>query len=173
MPDYDKAREVWDQRFASAEGYLFGREPNRFLAEQADRLRPGQSVLCLADGEGRNGVFLAERGLDVLSVDISAVALAKAQALAAERGATLRFEQANLTTWPWPEAAFDAVVAIFIQFAGPKPRPEARRPDRAAGLSPGAARLWHGRAAGRGEHVYRGPATRGLRRSGDAASGGP
>jgi SAM-dependent methyltransferase len=122
MPDYEKAREVWDQRFAHAEGYLFGREPNRFLAGEAHRLRPGQHVLCLADGEGRNGVFLAERGLDVLSVDISAVALAKARALAAERGASLRFEQANLATWPWPEAEFDAVVAIFIQFAGPNLR---------------------------------------------------
>ena len=122
MPDDGKAREVWDQRFARAEGYLFGREPNRFLAAEAHRLQPGQRVLCLADGEGRNGVFLAERGLDVLSVDISAVALAKAQALAAERGASLRFEQANLATWPWPEAEFDAVVAIFIQFAGPNLR---------------------------------------------------
>lgn len=122
MADYDKVREVWDRRFAEADDYLFGRLPNRFLAQQAHRLRPGQGVLCLADGEGRNGVFLAERGMEVLSVDISPVAQAKGRRLAAERGVELRFEEANLATWNWPLAAFDAVVAIFIQFAGPSLR---------------------------------------------------
>lgn len=119
MPDYEKARDVWNQRFADADGYLFGTAPNRFLAEEAHRLRPGQSVLCLADGEGRNGVLLAERGLDALSVDISPVALDKARRLAAERGVALRLEEANLAEWTWPVAAFDAVVGIFFQFAGP------------------------------------------------------
>lgn len=119
MPDYDKAREVWDDRFARADGYLFGREPNRFLAAQAHRLSPGQRVLCLADGEGRNGVFLASRGLRVLSVDLSPVALAKARALAAERGVRIELAEVNLATWEWPVARFDAVVGIFFQFAGP------------------------------------------------------
>lgn len=122
MPDYDKAREVWDERFAKADGYLFGRAPNRFVAAQAHLLAPGSRVLCLADGEGRNGVFLAERGLDVMSVDLSPVALAKARALAAERGVTLRLEEANLATWDWPKSAFDAVIGIFFQFAGPSLR---------------------------------------------------
>lgn len=122
MPDYDKACEVWDERFAKAEDYLFGREPNRFLAAQAHRLSAGQRVLCLADGEGRNGVFLASRGLDVLSVDLSPVALEKARRLAAERGVTMHFEEANLATWSWPTASFDAVVGIFFQFAGPSTR---------------------------------------------------
>jgi len=122
MPDYDKAREVWDQRFTKTDGYLFGRAPNRFVAAQAHLLAPGSRVLCLADGEGRNGVFLAERGLDVLSVDLSPVALAKARALAAERGVALRLEEANLATWDWPNSAFDAVVGIFFQFAGPSLR---------------------------------------------------
>ena len=84
MPNYDDARAVWDQRFAKAEGYLFGSEPNRFLAAEAHRFKPGQRVLCLADGEGRNGTFLAGRGQDVLSVDISPVALAKARLLPSE-----------------------------------------------------------------------------------------
>lgn len=119
MPNYDDARAVWDQRFAKADGYLFGTEPNRFLAAEAHRLKPGQRVLCLADGEGRNGVFLAGRGQDVLSVDISPIALAKARALAVERCVALKFEEANLATWDWPVDAFDGVVAIFIQFAGP------------------------------------------------------
>lgn len=114
-----QAREAWNRRYAAAEGFLFGRAPNAFLAAEAHRLTAGQRVLCLADGEGRNGVFLARRGLEVLSVDISPVALAKARAYAAEQSAVLRFEEANLVRWRWPVAAFDAVVAIFIQFAGP------------------------------------------------------
>lgn len=143
MPDYDKAREVWDQRFAGSADYLFGREPNRFLAEQAHRLRPGQTVLCLADGEGRNGVFLAGRGMDVLSVDLSPVALAKARRLADEQGVALRLEEANLAEWSWPVAAFDAVVGIFFQFAGPRLRARIFENIRQA-LKPGGLLLLQG-----------------------------
>jgi SAM-dependent methyltransferase len=143
MPNYDEARAVWDQRYARAEGYLFGRAPNRFLAGEAHRLKPGQRVLCLADGEGRNGTFLAARGLDVLSVDISPVALAKARALAAERGVSLQFEEVNLATWDWPVDAFDAVVAIFIQFAGPALRARIFRAIEAC-LKPGGLLLIEG-----------------------------
>jgi cyclopropane fatty-acyl-phospholipid synthase-like methyltransferase len=113
--------ERWETRF-SIPDYLFGRAPNAFLASQAHRLERGQRALTLADGEGRNGVWLAERGLDVLSIDFSPKALAKARALAAERGVTLATEQADLATWAWPVAAFDVVVAIFIQFVGPELR---------------------------------------------------
>jgi SAM-dependent methyltransferase len=143
MPNYDDARAVWDQRFAKAEGYLFGSEPNRFLATEAHRFKPGQRVLCLADGEGRNGIFLAGRGQDVLSVDISPVALAKARTLAVERGAALKFEEANLATWDWPVDAFDGVVAIFIQFAGPRLRGRIFRNIEAC-LKPGGLLLIEG-----------------------------
>jgi cyclopropane fatty-acyl-phospholipid synthase-like methyltransferase len=111
----------WETRFAVPE-YLFGTEPNAFLKRQAHLLRPGQKVLAVADGEGRNGVWLAEQGLDVLSVDFSSAAQRKAEALARARGVTLRFEQADLTHWQWPAETFDVVVAIFIQFAGPVER---------------------------------------------------
>ena len=111
----------WQQRFA-APGYLFGTAPNAFLQAQAHLLRPGQSALAIADGEGRNGVFLAEQGLDVLSVDFSPLAQEKVRKLAAERGVTLRVEQADMTNWTWPEAAFDVVAAIFIQFTAPPQR---------------------------------------------------
>jgi SAM-dependent methyltransferase len=143
MPNYDDARAVWNQRYAGAEGYLFGREPNRFLAAEAHRLKPGQKALCLADGEGRNGTFLAARGLDVLSLDLSPVALAKARVLAAERAVTLKFEEANLATWDWPVDAFDAVVAIFIQFAGPGLRGRIFRKIEAC-LKPGGLLLLEG-----------------------------
>jgi SAM-dependent methyltransferase len=111
----------WQQRFA-APGYLFGTAPNAFLKSQAHLLRKGQSALAIADGEGRNGVFLAEQGLDVLSVDFSDVAQEKVRKLAAERGVTLRVEQADIINWRWPEAAFDVGAAIFIQFATPPER---------------------------------------------------
>jgi SAM-dependent methyltransferase len=114
--------DFWERRFAS-DDYVFGTEPNAFLRAQAHRLRRGQSALAIADGEGRNGVWLASQGLDVLSIDFSPSALAKAAALAATRGVPLRTEQADLDNWPWPEAAFDVVAAIFIQFAGPERRP--------------------------------------------------
>ncbi len=143
MPNYDDARAVWNQRYAGAEGYLFGQEPNRFLVSEAHRLKPRQRVLCLADGEGRNGTFLAGLGLDVLSVDLSPVALAKARKLAAERGVSLKFEEANLATWDWPVDAFDALVAIFIQFAGPDLRSRIFRNIEAC-LRPGGLLLLEG-----------------------------
>jgi len=111
----------WQARF-SAPGYLFGTAPNAFLKSQAHLLRKGERALAIADGEGRNGVFLAEQGLDVLSVDYSPAAQEKGRALAKQRGVTLRFEQADMTTWTWAPAAFDVVVAIFIQFSKPPER---------------------------------------------------
>jgi 2-polyprenyl-3-methyl-5-hydroxy-6-metoxy-1,4-benzoquinol methylase len=76
-----------------------------FLAAQADRLRGRKTALSVADGEGRNGVWLAEQGLDVLAIDYSPTALAKAETLARERGVRLRTEVADLTRWHWPRAA--------------------------------------------------------------------
>lgn len=114
-------REFWDERYAAGH-YLFGTEPNKFLATQGDLFKPGQQVLAVADGEGRNGVWLAKHGADVLSVDFSPVAQEKARRLAAEKGVTIRFEQADLLNWEWGENRFDAIVAIFIQFAGPEGR---------------------------------------------------
>jgi len=109
--------ERWDRRF-SAPGYLFGKEPNAFLAAQAHKLRGLKSALSVADGEGRNGVWLAEQGLDVLTIDFSSVALAKARALAQERGVPLRTEVADLTNWRWPQNTYGVIAAIFIHFAG-------------------------------------------------------
>jgi SAM-dependent methyltransferase len=113
--------DFWDARYATAD-YIFGTAPNVFLASQAGRIRPGVRALAIADGEGRNGVWLAERGLAVHSVDVSPVALDKARRLAAERGVEVEFEQADVLDWTWPDAAYDLVVAIFIQFAPPPGR---------------------------------------------------
>jgi cyclopropane fatty-acyl-phospholipid synthase-like methyltransferase len=111
----------WQERFA-APGYLFGTEPNAFLKDHAHLLRKGEKALAIADGEGRNGVFLAEQGLDVLSVDFSPIAQEKARKLAAERGVTLRIEQVDIIDWDWPREAFDVVAAIFFQFVLPPER---------------------------------------------------
>ena len=112
---------MWDERYA-IEDYLFGTEPNAFLVTQRHLLKPGASVLAVADGEGRNGVWLAEHDLRVLSVDSSVVAQNKARALAQQRGVALDFELADLLQWQWGENRFDVIVAIFIQFAAPEQR---------------------------------------------------
>jgi cyclopropane fatty-acyl-phospholipid synthase-like methyltransferase len=108
----------WDERYATP-GYFFGTEPNEFLVSQQHLLKPGMSCLAVADGEGRNGVWLAQQGMKVLSVEASAVALDKAKRLAQQRGVAIDFEQADLAQWQWGENRFDVVAAIFIQFAPP------------------------------------------------------
>jgi len=118
MTSLSNPREHWNTRFAG-DGYYFGTEPNRFLREHASLLPKSGRVLAVADGEGRNGVWLAQQGFDVLSIDFSPVALTKARALARERGVKLETAEADLGKWRWPKAGFTAVVAIFIQFAGP------------------------------------------------------
>lgn len=111
-------KNQWDRRF-QGEDYHFGTEPNAFLASQAFRLHPGMKALAVADGEGRNGVWLAERGLDVVAMDASTVGLAKARDLAVRRGVRLTTIHADMAGWSWEADAFDVVAAIFVQFAPP------------------------------------------------------
>lgn len=134
--------DMWNERF-SADDYIFGKEPNAFLTRQKHRFAPGMKVLAVADGEGRNGVWLAEQGLDVLSMDGSEVALEKARKLAKERNVSLKIEHADWKEWPWPKQAFDAVVAIFIQFTGPEDRALMFERMKEA-LRPGGLLLLHG-----------------------------
>lgn len=129
--------ERWETRFA-AEHYVFGTEPNAFLAAQAHRIAPGSRVLCVADGEGRNGVWLARQGMRVTAQDFSPRAQDKARALARQHGVTLDFVLCDIAEYDWPEAAFDAVVGIFFQFLGPQARADAfagmRRTVRPGGV---------------------------------------
>jgi 2-polyprenyl-3-methyl-5-hydroxy-6-metoxy-1,4-benzoquinol methylase len=106
-------RERWETRFAAPQ-FIFGKEPNAFLKSHADLLRGRKTALSVADGEGRNGVWLAEQGLDVLAIDYSPTGLAKAQALARERGVPISTEAVDVVTWRWPKEAFDVIAAIFI-----------------------------------------------------------
>ena len=137
------SREMWDGRYAAVDGQLFGAAPNAFLARHADRIPAGARVLVPADGDGRNGIWLAERGLDVTATEFSAVAQRKARALAAERGATLTFVLGDLTAYNWPERGFDAIAAIFIQFLTPEERTVAFA-GMARALRPGGLLLLQG-----------------------------
>ena len=101
----------WDARYTEA-GWAFGTEPNDFVREQAHHLPPGR-VLCLAEGEGRNAVWLAARGYAVTGVDVSAAGLAKAQRLAAERGVTVTTVCADLASFALEPGAWQGIVSIF------------------------------------------------------------
>jgi SAM-dependent methyltransferase len=124
---------LWDQRYAT-EHYVYGTEPNAFLAEVADILTPG-SALCLAEGEGRNAVFLAGLGHQVLAVDASAVGLAKAERLARERGVNVETRLSDLVDFRIEPAAWDLVVSIFCHVPPVLRRDLHRRV--VAGLKPG------------------------------------
>lgn len=114
-------QQTWDKRFESAE-YIFGTEPNVWLASHADLLTPGMRVLAVADGEGRNSVWMAQRGLQVDAFDISPIGVAKAKKLAADAGVHVNYSVSSVEDWPWKVGVYDAVVAIFIQFADPATR---------------------------------------------------
>ena len=133
---------IWDERYAIDE-FFYGMEPNAFLVAQRDLLKQGESCLAVADGEGRNGVWLAEQGLSVHSVDSSVVAQKKARQLAQQRGVQVNFEYADLLQWEWGENRFDMVVAIFIQFVGPDQRALIFENIRRC-LKPGGLLLLHG-----------------------------
>lgn len=111
----------WDSRYASEPGYVFGTEPNDFLRSVVDRLRPGGRVLCVAEGEGRNAVFLAEHGFHVTALDQSAAGLAKARQLASDRGVSERVGTVvcDLLHHELGHGAWDAVVWIFLHLAPP------------------------------------------------------
>lgn len=121
-PSASSGIALWEERFGASDDYLYGTEPNRFLTAQAPRLAPGSTILAVADGEGRNGVWLAGQGHRVTAIDGSAAALQKSRRLARRQGVELRHLQADLLTWDWGDEHYDAVVAIFIQFAGPEDR---------------------------------------------------
>ena len=101
----------WDKRYSSGE-FIYGKKPNDFLVSISDKLPRGR-VLCLADGQGRNGVYLAERGCQVTSVDGSAVGLRKAKELAKERGVQIKTVVSNLVDYNIRQESWDAIVSIF------------------------------------------------------------
>lgn len=117
----DAARQ-WDDRYSRADGFLFGREPNGWLAQSSRWLKPRSRILCVGDGEGRNGTWLAAQGHRVVAFDISPVAIDRLRAFASERGVQVDARVSSLDDWTWEPDRFDAVVAVFIQFASPAAR---------------------------------------------------
>lgn len=111
----------WNERFSRAD-FVFGTDPNHWLRDHAGAVKPGGRILCVADGEGRNSVWLARQGFAVDAFDPSDVGLAKARGLAAEANVTVNYALADCDGYAWPAAAYDGIAAIFIQFADPDMR---------------------------------------------------
>ncbi len=140
LPDRPSLTD-WDLRYAEP-GWAFGTEPNDFLRAQAARLAPASRVLCVAEGEGRNAVFLAGLGHQVHAVDAARIGLEKAEALARERGVTITTEVADLTDYRITPESYDAIVSIFAHLPA-----EARlrlHPRLVTALSPGGLLILEG-----------------------------
>ncbi|MFT4715254.1 MAG: 2-polyprenyl-3-methyl-5-hydroxy-6-metoxy-1,4-benzoquinol methylase [Paracoccaceae bacterium] len=133
---------MWDDRY-SEPGFLFGTDPAAFMVDQQQYLIRGQKALAIADGEGRNSIFMAEKGLIVTAQDGSEVAVDKARGLAAVREARVDFQHADLRDWDWGAGEYDLVVAIFIQFADPAFRDEIFAGMKRC-LKPGGVVMLHG-----------------------------
>lgn len=106
-------RDLWNGRY-SQKGTVWGAEPNEFVADRTKGMT-SRRVLDLGSGQGRNAIFLAQQGHQVVAVDISEVATAQAQELAVEVGVDVDFIAADLESWDAPQAAFDLVVLAYMQ----------------------------------------------------------
>ncbi len=133
---------MWNQRYDTPD-YVFGTEPADFMLAYEHHLKPGLKGLAVADGEGRNSVFMAQRGVETVAMDMSPNALRKAKALAEERGVTVEHIEASLADWHWEPGAYDLVVAVFIQFLSPDERAAAFA-GMIETLKPGGVLLLHG-----------------------------
>jgi SAM-dependent methyltransferase len=118
---FPDAADTWNRRFED-EAYIFGTEPNAWLREQAGVWHAGQRVLSVADGEGRNSVWLASQGVQVDAFDVASVGVAKARRLAQTKGVSVNYSVSDCDSYTWPLAAYDGVAAIFVQFADPAMR---------------------------------------------------
>jgi len=124
---------AWDERYA-LDGWAFGTDPNDFLRQEAHRIPPGR-VLCLGEGEGRNAVFLAEQGYEVVGVDRSQVGMDKAQGLAQERGVFIETVVSSIEDFDLTEGEWQGIISVFFHLP-----PELRKKVNQAvvkGLAPG------------------------------------
>lgn len=128
---------IWDARYGSAADapFYYGTAPNAFLREHEPRLPRGARVLCLAEGEGRNAVYLARQGHAVASVDLSPVGVAKTLALASQHGVAVAAAVGDLASFVIEPARFDAIVSIWAHV--PRELRRAVHQSVVAGLRPG------------------------------------
>ncbi len=145
----------WNRRF-EGDDFVFGTEPNQWLRRHAASLSRHGRILCVADGEGRNSVWLAKQGFQVDAFDISEVGLAKARKLAAHADVTVNYQLAHCDSFAWPAAAYDGIAAIFVQFADPDLR---RRlfSHMVASLKPGGVLILQGYTPKQLEYKTGGP----------------
>lgn len=113
MDKWANPQKMWDERFSQSEP-VYGEAPNAFLAAESSRLPAGSALLVPGDGYGRNGIWLANQGFRVHTVDLSPVGVERARKSAQTAGVNMTIEQADLSTWAWPANHFDGVVAIFL-----------------------------------------------------------
>ena len=119
---FSDATQFWNERF-NKEEFIFGKEPNEYLVLQTrNYLKPNYKVLCIADGEGRNGVWLAMQGMQVVGFDASDIALMKAKQFAKDNQVEVEYTFSDTDSFDWQANAYDAVIGIFIQFADPQMR---------------------------------------------------
>lgn len=133
---------MWEARYANSGGYLFGEEPAQMLVENPWMIVGAETCLCVADGEGRNGVWLADQGLSVASFDSSPTAVDRAQALAKKAGVRINAYVCDWEDWDWSQS-FDLVVAVFVQFMSPEARVRQFETMREA-VRPGGRLVLHG-----------------------------
>ena len=103
---------MWDEKYRNSQ-FVYGTSPNDFLRENVHHFVPEGKILCIAEGEGRNAVWLAELGFNVTAVDASEIGLAKGRSLARSRGVTIHWVQADLQHYDPGKQIWDGVVAIF------------------------------------------------------------
>lgn len=132
---------MWDQRY-SEPGFAYGTEPNDFLVESVERLKPNSRILCLAEGEGRNAVYLARLGHRVTAVDSSSVGLEKASSLANEHGVAITVIHVDLNDFVIEPDSFDCIVSIFCQL--PTALRRKVHKDTCSGLAPGGTLILEG-----------------------------
>lgn len=153
---FSDATQFWNERFDKEE-FIFGKEPNEYLVEQTKQyLKPGNKVLCIADGEGRNGVWLAKQGMQVVGFDASDIALVKAKQFAKDNQVEVEYSFSDTDSFAWHANAYDSVIGIFIQFADPAMR--ARIFQQAYGaLKPGGIFILQGYTPKQLEYKTGGP----------------
>lgn len=131
MSKMDQARAMWNERFSQSD-YQYGEAANDFIRENVSAIPKGK-VLCLAEGEGRNAVFLAAQGYDVTAVDLSAAGLVKAKALADKHGVSLTLIEADLATFDLGEQQWQGIVGVWCHL------PSAIRKDLYQRITPALA----------------------------------
>jgi len=108
-------KQFWNDRYAE-EGFAYGTDPNTYLKSLKSLFKPGSRALLVCDGEGRNGVWLAQQGLQIVSVDYSRIGLEKAEMMAEDKGVSIETVCADIYSWDWPVSEFDYVILIYAHF---------------------------------------------------------